>query len=220
MRRRVIAGNWKMYKTIAETRAFFSAFAPLILANANCDIVVAPPFTAIAASVEATKNSKIAICGQNVFWSTKARSPERFLLRCSSEAGCRYVIIGHSERRQLFRETDENVARNPVCRFGRGPDPHRLRWRNPRRTRSRSKRTPFERSSPRPRCVDRRRILSYSDGIRASLGDRDRQKCDAGNRCRRAQLSAPMRGPAIFAGPCRRLRIFYGGSVKPENIKA
>src|SRR6266581_1146125 len=81
MRRRVIAGNWKMYKTLAETRAFFTSFLPLVAGAKHCDIVVAPPFTAISAA---------------------------------AEAACRYVIIGHSERRQLFRETDDNVAKKTL----------------------------------------------------------------------------------------------------------
>ena len=68
MRRRVIAGNWKMYKTLAETRAFFSAFTPLVAGSTHCDIVVAPPFTAIYTAVEASKNTNVAIAGQNVFW--------------------------------------------------------------------------------------------------------------------------------------------------------
>ena len=72
MRRRVIAGNWKMFKTIAETRAFFSAFTPLVANSKHCDIIVAPPFTAISTAAEAAKGKQIAISGQ--FW-TKAVRP-------------------------------------------------------------------------------------------------------------------------------------------------
>jgi triosephosphate isomerase len=68
MRRPVIAGNWKMCKTLADTRAFFSAFTPLVAAANHCDIVIAPPFTAISTAVEAAKNSNIAISGQDVYW--------------------------------------------------------------------------------------------------------------------------------------------------------
>src|SRR2546429_9590611 len=72
MRRRVIAGNWKMYKTLAETRAFFSAFAPLVANSKHCDIVIAPPFTAISTAAEAAKHTNIAVSGQNI-----SRSEER-----------------------------------------------------------------------------------------------------------------------------------------------
>src|SRR5207248_116070 len=68
MRRRVIAGNWKMFKTQAETRAFFAAFAPLVSRAKHCDMVIAPPFTAIRAAVEAARNTDIAISAQNLHW--------------------------------------------------------------------------------------------------------------------------------------------------------
>src|SRR5207249_3331598 len=69
MRRHVIAGNWKMYKTLADTRAFFSALLPLVPNAKHCDIVVAPPFTAISTAVDAATGSSVAIAGQNVCWS-------------------------------------------------------------------------------------------------------------------------------------------------------
>ena len=68
MRRPVIAGNWKMFKTVAETRAFFAAFKPLVAASTHCDIVIAPPFTALAAAAEAAAGSNIAISAQNMHW--------------------------------------------------------------------------------------------------------------------------------------------------------
>ena len=67
-RRRVMAGNWKMHKTHSETRAFFAAFLPMIGDAAHCDVVIAPPFTSIAAAVEAAKGSRVAIAGQNNHW--------------------------------------------------------------------------------------------------------------------------------------------------------
>jgi len=65
-RRPVIAGNWKMFKTLAETRTFFSAFLPLVKDCRHCDVIIAPPFTAISTAVEAAKGSNVAIAGQNV----------------------------------------------------------------------------------------------------------------------------------------------------------
>ncbi len=114
MRRRVIAGNWKMYKTLAETRAFFTSFLPLVASAKHCDIVVAPPFTAISTAVESAKNSSVAIAGQNVSWSKEGAFTGEVSALMLAEAGCRYVIIGHSERRQLFRETDDNVAKKTL----------------------------------------------------------------------------------------------------------
>src|SRR5713226_1080162 len=111
IRRRVIAGNWKMFKTIAETRAFFAAFLPLVAENRNSDIVSAPPVTAISAAVEAAADSKVAIAGQDVYWEKEGAFTGEVSPNMLVEAGCRYVIIGHSERRQFFDETDETVAK-------------------------------------------------------------------------------------------------------------
>src|ERR1700674_476182 len=123
MRRRVIAGNWKMYKTLAETRAFFSSFLPLVTGADHCDIVVAPPFTAIRTAVEAASDSGIAIAGQNVSWSKEGAFTGEVSAPMLAEAGCRYVIIGHSERRQLFRETDDNVAKKTLISLASGLTP-------------------------------------------------------------------------------------------------
>jgi triosephosphate isomerase len=119
-RRRVIAGNWKMYKTLAETRAFFSAFLPLASGAKHCDIVIAPPFTALSTAVEAVKGTHIAIAGQNVSWSKEGAFTGEVSAPMLSEVGCRYVIIGHSERRQLFRETDDNVAKKSLVALESG----------------------------------------------------------------------------------------------------
>src|SRR6266850_2275357 len=123
MRRRVIAGNWKMYKTLAETRAFFSAFTPLVANSRHCDIIVAPPFTAISTAAEAAKGTNIAISGQNVSWSKEGAFTGEVSAPMLTEAGCRYVIIGHSERRQLFRETDDNVAKKTLVALDSGLTP-------------------------------------------------------------------------------------------------
>jgi len=122
-RRRVIAGNWKMFKTLAETRAFFSAFLPLVADCKHCDIVIAPPFTAVSTAVEAAKGSNVAIGGQNVSWSKEGAFTGEVAAGMLAEAGCRYVIVGHSERRQLFRETDDNVAKKTFMALESGLTP-------------------------------------------------------------------------------------------------
>jgi triosephosphate isomerase (TIM) len=122
-RRRVIAGNWKMYKTLAETRAFFSAFNPLVADATHCDIVIAPPFTAISTAVESTKGTQIAIAGQNVSWSKEGAYTGETSAHMLLEAGCRYALIGHSERRQIFRETDDNVAKKSLMALEGGLTP-------------------------------------------------------------------------------------------------
>src|SRR5437016_756609 len=110
-RKPVIAGNWKMYKTQHEARDFFAAFKPLVAAANHCDIVVAPPFTAIAACVEAAKASTIGIAAQDVYWANEGACTGEVSPRMLVDAGCKAVIVAHSERRQYFGETDESANR-------------------------------------------------------------------------------------------------------------
>ena len=109
MRRPVIAGNWKMFKTQAEARAFIEALKPLVAGSTHADIVVGAPFTALAAAVQAAAGSPISIAAQNMHWEKEGAFTGEVSARMVMEAGCRYVIIGHSERRQFFGETDETV---------------------------------------------------------------------------------------------------------------
>jgi triosephosphate isomerase (TIM) len=110
-RRRLIAGNWKMYKNQKQTRAFFRAFKPLVIEITDCDIVIAPPFTDIPAAVKAAKGSTIGISSQDVFWEKEGAFTGQISAGMLVEAGCGYCIIGHSERRQLFGETNETVLK-------------------------------------------------------------------------------------------------------------
>jgi len=110
-RRRVIAGNWKMYKNQKQTRAFFRAFKPLVGEVTDCDIVIAPPFTDIPAAVKAAKGTVIGISAQDVFWEKEGAFTGQISTGMLVEAGCRYTIVGHSERRQFFGETNETVLK-------------------------------------------------------------------------------------------------------------
>jgi triosephosphate isomerase len=107
----VIAGNWKMHKTRAETREFFAAFLPLVARTSECEIVVAPAFTALADAVAATKDSPVMIAGQDLHWEPQGAFTGEVSAGMLVETGCRAVLIGHSERREHFGETDEMVAR-------------------------------------------------------------------------------------------------------------
>jgi triosephosphate isomerase len=122
-RRRVIAGNWKMYKTQADTRAFFSGFLPLVDGVTDCDIVIAPPYTDIHAAVEAIKGSSVAISGQNVYWEKEGAFTGEISAGMLAEAGCRYSLIGHSERRQFFGESDETVLKKTKAALAAGLTP-------------------------------------------------------------------------------------------------
>lgn len=110
MRRPLIAGNWKMYKTISEALDFVQAFKPLVVASTHCDIFCAPAFTAIKPVADKLEGSHIGVAAQDL---AAESGPGAFTGEVSAqmirEAGGRYAIIGHSERRQYYGETDESV---------------------------------------------------------------------------------------------------------------
>ncbi|MDA1185562.1 MAG: triose-phosphate isomerase [Acidobacteria bacterium] len=111
MRTPFIAGNWKMYKTVAETVNFVKEFRALVKDIDGVDVVLAPPFTSVHAAVEAARNSNVAIAAQDMHWEAEGAFTGAISASMIREAGAEYVIIGHSERRTLFGETDATVNR-------------------------------------------------------------------------------------------------------------
>jgi len=109
-----------MYKTQAEARAFLASFVPHVSSASHCDIVIAPAYTAIAAAVKAAVDTNIAIGAQDVFWEKEGAFTGEISANMLVEAGCRYVIVGHSERRQFFGESDEMVARKTKAALAAG----------------------------------------------------------------------------------------------------
>ena len=108
MRKKIIAGNWKMNKTPSEAKALTEAIAAKA-ADAVCDVVVCPTAICIPAAVEAAKGSNVAVGAQNVHFKESGAYTGELAANMLTEAGVEYVIIGHSERRQYFGETDETV---------------------------------------------------------------------------------------------------------------
>ena len=107
-RNAVIAGNWKMNKTPAETTTLINEMKPLV-ADAGCDVVLCVPYIDIAAAVEAAKGSNIKIGAENVHFKSSGAYTGEISAEMLVEAGVEYVVVGHSERRQYFGETDETV---------------------------------------------------------------------------------------------------------------
>src|SRR5438046_10183353 len=98
MRKPVIAGNWKMFKTRAEACAFFDAFTPKVQDVAHCDIVVAPPYTSLTAAAEFVDGTRIGLSAQDVHWEDQGAFTGEVSVRMLRDAGCSHTIIGHSER--------------------------------------------------------------------------------------------------------------------------
>jgi triosephosphate isomerase len=123
MRTPFVAANWKMYKTIAETQAFFREFAPLAAGVDDVEIVVAPPFLAVPAGVDAARGTRVGIAGQDLYWEREGAFTGQVSAGMLKSAGAGYVIIGHSERRTKFGETDEQVNRKVHAALGGGLTP-------------------------------------------------------------------------------------------------
>jgi triosephosphate isomerase len=111
MRTPIIAGNWKMYKTVHEAVVFTKEFRKLSNGLTGIELIVAPPYVALHAVCEAARASNIAVAGQNLHWEKEGAFTGEVSAPMLREAGAEYVIIGHSERRRLFAETDQNVNR-------------------------------------------------------------------------------------------------------------
>lgn len=114
MRKLIIAGNWKMHKNIAEAVSFVQELKQN-LADNGVEVVVSPPFTALAPVAEVLKGSNIALAAQNMHWEKQGAFTGEIAPAMLKELGCKYVILGHSERRQFFGETDENVNKKVVA---------------------------------------------------------------------------------------------------------
>ena len=123
MRTPLIAGNWKMFKTVHEAVVFVKELRPLVKDIADVEIVVGPPFTAIHAVAEAARNSNVGVAAQDMHWEREGAFTGEVSAAMIAEAGAEYVIIGHSERRRLFGETDAIVNRKTAAAITAGLTP-------------------------------------------------------------------------------------------------
>ena len=113
MRKRLVAGNWKMNKTPSETRAFLKELAPLVK-GAKCDVVLCVPAVDLIPAVEAAKGSRIKIGAENMHFEEKGAFTGEISPAMLTDAGAKYVILGHSERREMFAETNEGVNKKAL----------------------------------------------------------------------------------------------------------
>ena len=115
-RKPIIAGNWKMNNTKAESKALIEELLPLVK-DAKCDVVICTPYTDLWTAVELTKGSNVHVGAENVHWAEKGAFTGEISAKMLVELGVEYVIIGHSERRQYFNETDESVNKKIKAAF-------------------------------------------------------------------------------------------------------
>jgi triosephosphate isomerase len=221
MRKKLMAANWKMYKTPDQTRDFFRNFLPLISDHTRDEIAVCPPFVCVPAAVDAAKGSNIAIGGQNLHWEKEGAYTGEISAGMLLATGCTHIIIGHSERRQYFGETDDTVNLKLKIALEAGLTPIVCVGE-----------VLEEREAGLTEDVLRRQCLRAFHAISGRKAGKlvvayEPVWAIGTGKTATPQLAAEahvlIRGEAAKAFGDKladSLRILYGGSVKPENAKA
>jgi triosephosphate isomerase len=217
VRRRFLAANWKMHKTVGEAVAFAKAFLPLVREAGDREIAIAPPFTALAALGEALAGSAVRLAAQNVHDEARGAFTGEIAAGMLAELGCAYGIVGHSERRHLFGEGDAFVARKAAALFAQGIRPivcvgETLDEREAGRTfavlesqlRGSLERVPEERAAEL--------VVAYEPVWAIGTG---RTATPATAQEAHAMIRRWLRDR--FGTAAEEIRIQYGGSVKPDN---
>jgi triosephosphate isomerase len=217
VRRRLLAANWKMHKTAREAVDFAAAFLPRVAAEERHEIAIAPPFTALAALGRALAGSRVRLAAQNVHEEARGAFTGEVAAGMLVEFGCAYGIVGHSERRQLFGESSELVARkaSALCASGIAPIVcvgETLAEREAGRTLAVLEAQlagSLARIAPE-RAADL--VIAYEPVWAIGTG---RTATPELAQEAHAAIRAWLRGR--FGGAAEAVRIQYGGSVKPEN---
>jgi triosephosphate isomerase (TIM) len=216
----LIAGNWKMYKTVAEARAL-AEDVRRECAGARPEVLVCAPVTALLAVAEVLRGGPVFLGAQNMHWEDEGAFTGEVSPRMVRDVGCTHVIVGHSERRQLFGETDENVARKAQAAFRHGLTPivcvgETLAERDADRTMEvveRQTERALRALTPDQAATA---VVAYEPvwaiGTGRNATPEQAQEVHAFIR----RLVSRSHGEA----PAAALRILYGGSVKPDNAGA
>ena len=221
MRQKLIAANWKMYKTPEQTREFFRDFLPLVGGHTRDEIVVCPPDVDLAAALEAAKGSNVAIGGQNVHWKPEGAFTGETSAAMLLALGVTHAIVGHSERRQYFCETDDTVnlrlkaaleaGLTPICCVGEVLEEREAGLTD---------------DVLRRQCVRAFHAVSAKKAARLVVAYEPVWAIGTGKTATpelAAEAHAVIRREVteLFGEDfAAKLRILYGGSVKPENASS
>jgi triosephosphate isomerase len=221
VRKKLIAANWKMYKTPAQTTAFFQQFLPLVAAHDRDEIAVFPPFVDLQVAVEAAAGSNVAVGAQNVHWANEGAFTGEISADMLNALQVTHVIIGHSERRQYFNETDDTVNRKLEMALEHGLTPIACVGE-----------VLEEREAGLTEDVLRRQCLRAFNGISARKATTlvvayEPMWAIGTGKTATPQMAADAHSVIRHEAAksfgddfAEKLRILYGGSVKPENAKA
>jgi triosephosphate isomerase len=220
LRTPLIAGNWKMYKTAAEATAFVRAFLPMIVDVADVEVVLAPPFTSLATVAALTAGARVAVAAQNVHFESEGAFTGEVSAKMLREAGVTHAIIGHSERRQYFAETDASVCLKVKAALAGGLTPILCLGE-----------TLAERESGQTFAVVERQLRGGLDGIPAADASRIVVAYEPVWAIGTGRTATPEQAQEVHArlrgllalqwsdAAAASVRILYGGSVNPGNIK-
>jgi triosephosphate isomerase (TIM) len=220
MRLPLIAGNWKMFKTVQEAVVFAKELRSLVKDVADVEIVVAPAFTALHAVAEAARNSNIGVSAQDLYWEREGAFTGEVSAAMIREAGAEYVIVGHSERRRLFGDTDAAVNRKTIAAIGAGLTPIVCVGE-----------TLDERERDETLAILDRQIKEGLDGVPADQVGEIVVAYEPVWAIGTGRTASPAQAGEAHAHIRRRLRqwfgadaadhchVIYGGSVKPDNIR-
>jgi triosephosphate isomerase len=219
MRIPFIAGNWKMFKTVHDAVLFAKELRSIVKDVSDVEMVVAPPFTAVAAVAEALRNTNVGVAAQNLHWEREGAFTGEISAGMITEAGAEYVIIGHSERRRLFGETDATVARKVAAAIEAGLTPivcvgETLEERERNETLAVLDRQVKD-SLDRLTSEQIAELVVAYEPVWAIGTGRNATAAQAGE----AHSHIRQRLGEWFGAPAaEQCHVIYGGSVKPENI--
>jgi triosephosphate isomerase len=217
MRKPFIAANWKMNKTVSETQEFISKFIPAVRDSLDVDIVIAPPFTSLTVAAENLKNTDIILSAQNVFYEEKGAYTGEVSPPMLIDIGCKCVIVGHSERRQYFKETDDIVNRKIKAAKKAGLEiilciGETLKERESKKTFDVLQ---VEIQKGLRGIDDNNMTIAYEPIWAIGTG-----KTATTEQAQEAHSYIRERLKILYGNKADEIRIIYGGSVTPENIDA
>ncbi|HZQ20155.1 MAG TPA: triose-phosphate isomerase [Terriglobales bacterium] len=220
-RRKLIAANWKMYKNPAQTKEFFIDFLPLISGHDRDEIVVCPPYVDLHEALESVKGSAVSVGAQDVYWKNDGAFTGEISSPMLVAVGCTHVIIGHSERRQYFGETDDTVNAKLKAALEHGLTPivcvgEVLEEREAGLTEDVLRRQCVRAFNALSAQKAAKLVIAYEPVWAIGTGKTATPQIASDAHLIIRAEAAKAFGDE-FAGA---LRILYGGSVKPENAKA
>jgi triosephosphate isomerase len=220
MRKPIIAGNWKMYKTIPEAKLLVAGLIEKLNHYTGVEVVFCPPFTALSAVKELVRGTPYGLGAQNLYWKEQGAFTGEISPLMLKDIGCDYVIIGHSERREHFGETDTGVNSKVKAALAAGIKPiicvgESLAQRESGETNSLVKRQTEQALTDVSPAAIPGIVIAYEPIWAIGTG-----RSSTGNDANEViGLIRSAIAAKFGAEAARQMRIQYGGSVKPDNIK-